>query len=159
MRKVIIFLCLAVPLDSWSIITTPSIVASQIVKKSDLTFFKELFESRSLLKSMECEIRTKSSQAIRKFKDRSDWVETLELSYLPYRYDSNLHATILLSASGVKYGSRTISHLELGPLEEFRIEFNDSKESFIEFSHDGSGHLTSFLFGDIYRLYPCRMKR
>jgi hypothetical protein len=157
MKKVIALMYLAIPWQSSAFMTQATIPTPKTVQALDLEFFRPLFEQNKLIDSMECEIKARSSSKIHKFKDRTEWIETVELTYRPYRYGNSIKETIVISP-GANYGSRRISKLSEGPIEEYRIEFNDSKNSFIEFSHNGRGKLTGFLFGDIYRLYPCRVK-
>lgn len=96
---------------------------------------------------------------MRKFKDESRWVDTLEINYKSnLDYSGHLDKKIVI-ASGVLYGHRVVSSVDHGQVEEFRVDFGGSISSFIEFSHDGRGSITSFLFGDENRIYPCQIKR
>ena len=135
----------------------PPIKVHKKLQAEDLNFLSRLFQSGKLAANLECEVKARSSRQLLNFKDHSKWVENLEIDYRTDRFGEMTEKIVV--STGAAYGSRVIDDLGRGRVEEFRIDLNDARSSFIEFAHDGKENLTSFLFGDINRLYPCQVKR
>ena len=106
---------------------------------------------------LDCKLQTDLTQETKVFSDKKIKVSHLKINFFSRIYDSS-DETIVIS-EGLNYGRRMVSHLSEGPVEEFRIEFDDMYSSFIKFSHNGRGVLTGFVYGDIYHISPCAIKR
>jgi hypothetical protein len=152
----IYFLFALLSFNAFAVNLQPPVKVNKRLQASDLSFMGTVFHGGKMAQNMECEIKTRAGRELRKFKDQSKWVDNIELDYRTDRF-GEYNEKIVIS-TGTAYGSRLVDDLGRGRVEEFRIDLNDVRSSFVEFAHDGKGNLTSFLFGDINRVYPCQIK-
>lgn len=158
MRTGFVFAIILFPMLVLAQIMKTSVVASKTVTSEDIKYIGDVLHNSKPHSKMKCAVKTRESRELRKFKDGSEWVESLEVDFRSDAFKSDLDKNFIVTP-GAKYGYRKSQHSDFGVIEEIRVELDDSHSSYIEFSHDGNGNLTGFLYGDIMRVYPCMWRR
>lgn len=140
-----------------ALIIKPDIKVDKVIQSEDLEFIRELFEGGKRSGIMDCEISTKFTRDVRKFKNKTVSSENLEILYIANGFDYSSEKLVI--SVGNMYGHRVTTDHAHGPVEEFRIDLEDYYDSYIKFSHDGKGKLTGFVYGDAYHVSPCQVNK
>lgn len=153
------FIIILSPLFAGAVVVQPDIKINKNITTEDIEFIYNVFKDERMSQPMECEIKVDLIEDLRQFKDKSIRIKSLELKYKSNKYSGEDEDVIIISV-GDNYGYRVISHLTEGRVEEFRIDLKNNKySSFVQFSHNGKGRITDFMWGDIYRLNPCHFRK
>lgn len=158
------FIVLVIFFLSRFVIADQSIVFStdtpKILKKFDHESFDQvskLLGSNQLAPHLKCLIKVRQSRDLKKFISEEKWVETLEVEYFPYEFESSNSLKFKIPITA-KVGYEQVTNQWSGIGEHIRVELGDHYEHWIEFTHDGQGQIVQLNAGNLLRLLPCRVR-
>ncbi len=130
--------------------------------ETNLTFTPETFESVAKILAagrlgphLECRIRTELRHELRKYSDRSEWVDFIEITFSTnagYARGDEMKVKFPRSSS---YGRKMTANKWSGEGEDFKISAGDYYDHWIRFIHDGKGHIVLLMMGNNLKTYPC----
>lgn len=120
-------------------------------------FFGKLLGSARLAPHLDCELRADIRREVRKFSDRSEWVEFIDITYgTTAGYGGDMKVKFPMSS---KLGRKRSSNKWSGVSEDVLIEAGDYYDHWIYFSHDGKGHIVGLQLGNNLSVLPCMVSR
>lgn len=130
--------------------------ATETFTPDTFDFFAKILGSARLGPHLRCELKAEVRRDVRKFSDRTEWVEYIDITYFTRAgYGGDFHVKIPMNS---KFGRKVSNNPWSGVGEDVMIEIGDQDLHWLRFMHDGRGHIVYLMLGDGFRNLPCMVR-